>query len=545
MLVAIIVAALLALVLVAMFVKMKPKTDAKDLPVVSNALGSPTQHASFSPQSSTTGAMLTKMSGPLVAAGRVPNHGDRLWADFRRCVSFDILYFGNKLLKLNDEALEDVYAILNITAPVRSFFGPLRDVGSRFASTSVETREVDEMVLDDIVDFIEKAMPDVLVERTIDHLAQMESAKNKGKAINEDDYSFIDDYVPENNIYLAPTGSSMGLHPDAANRRVHQVDPVYFNAEEATYDGADDTYFNVAQYALGGESDYGLMPNIRSGGEYSLGMEPTYGIGSENYSFGNGGYSDATNDPAYASGSSGGLTYAMGNSVNASYAMNDEYTAGDGTYALGNSSDTTYAMGNDYASGENVMADANYSRGDGSDNVYALGNSSQNAANSDYDLGSGETNYSDGTPKDTLYGMASGTRQLVAPSSATYDTAENMDPTYGVANASEVVDPTDATYDAAHHSDATYGIMNDESTYGLAASANRNDDTYDVGRANTYGVNSDTSVNAALYDYGGDETYAGDISYDFAEENQVSASGNLRRGSTRSISYTDAVKPDA
>jgi len=164
------------------------------------------------------------------------------------------------MLALSDAALEDVYAILAVTCPVRSFFGPLRDVGNRFAAQTVEKQEIDELILDDIVDFIEKAMPDVLMERAIDMCAQIESAKQNAATAEEDFYEFINDYVPEDNMYLAPAGSCMGMRSDAAHRELHQVDPLYFEPDELEDDvGRRSEYSEICSYALGGASEYGVL----------------------------------------------------------------------------------------------------------------------------------------------------------------------------------------------------------------------------------------------------------------------------------------------
>ena len=51
---------------------------------------------------------ITRVANPDITPAELTLRGDRLWIDFRRCVSFDLTYFGNTLLALGDEQLEDV-----------------------------------------------------------------------------------------------------------------------------------------------------------------------------------------------------------------------------------------------------------------------------------------------------------------------------------------------------------------------------------------------------------------------------------------------------
>eukprot|EP00037_Helgoeca_nana_P015140 m.141781 g.141781 ORF g.141781 m.141781 type:complete len:2442 (+) comp22882_c0_seq1:29-7354(+) len=255
---AVVVAIILLLVLVALFVKMRPKTDDTDKSLADDTLSNPMYLTSTSATEFSVGAVsgvaIASIASKAITPAALTQRGDRLWSDFRRCIAFDTLYFGNKLLAVPDAALEDVYAILAMTCPTRSFFGPLREVGARFASQSIEKQAIDEMILDDLVDFIEKAMPDVLMERAIDMCAQIESAKQNSATAEEDFYQFIDGYVPEQNMYLAPDGSCMGMRSDAADRELHQVDPLYYEPDEDD-EGRSGGYSDIASYALGGSDE--------------------------------------------------------------------------------------------------------------------------------------------------------------------------------------------------------------------------------------------------------------------------------------------------
>jgi hypothetical protein len=57
---------------------------------------------------STWDIAITRVANPDITPAALTLRGDRLWTDFRRCVSFDLMYFGNTLLALGDEQLEDV-----------------------------------------------------------------------------------------------------------------------------------------------------------------------------------------------------------------------------------------------------------------------------------------------------------------------------------------------------------------------------------------------------------------------------------------------------
>lgn len=104
--------------------------------------------------------------------------GDRLWMAYRRCAAFDYLYLGNDLMCLSDTELHDVFAVLGITRPPDILLTPLITVGARFRVTEVSATPDDDAQLEDVVDFLFSALPDVLVERAIDCLA-LQTAKKE------------------------------------------------------------------------------------------------------------------------------------------------------------------------------------------------------------------------------------------------------------------------------------------------------------------------------------------------------------------------------
>ena len=217
--------------------------------------------------------------------------GDRLWMAYRRCVAFDYLYLGNELMLLSDIQLEDVFVVLGIKRPPRALLAPLKTVGARFKATELSTAS-DEAQLEDVVDFLFSAIPDVLVEHSIDclalHTAKKQAAKQKKReereeriekkrlraelplsapvdgivadgdeaqyadaealGISEDEdededdlyedfYAMIEDYRPAENDYLVPNPRGCrGLLPDAADRSVEEVDPLYWDVDHLSDD---------------------------------------------------------------------------------------------------------------------------------------------------------------------------------------------------------------------------------------------------------------------------------------------------------------------
>jgi hypothetical protein len=111
----------------------------------------------------------------MVAALGLPSglnqRSDLLWSNFRHATAFDHVYFGNELMMLTDGMLVDIYAIIGLRCPPVEFFGPLRGAGNRFLDQLPTIEEEDEFILDDAIDFLFRAMPDVLIERAIDMCA--------------------------------------------------------------------------------------------------------------------------------------------------------------------------------------------------------------------------------------------------------------------------------------------------------------------------------------------------------------------------------------
>jgi hypothetical protein len=326
--------------------------------------------------------------------------GDRLWTEFRRCTSFDHQYFGNRPMKLSDEALEDVYALLSVTCPPRSFYGALRTVGTRFLEQTVSPTDLEEIVLDDVVDYILRAMPDVMLERGIDMAAVLNRSAEAGLEVDDDEinetfYAMIAEYVPEENHYLAPGDSGRRMASDAALREVHQVDPIYYEVEED-----EETYEDATGYALA---------NVHE--------EPLYDVG------------EGGDCPTYDMGQSGNGIYDMGQSGH------DMYDGTDDTYGV-LAVQAAAVGGAIYSNNEPDAGSPIYGMADAGteEDIYGIAN---------HEDGPGPTPTQGGGP---IYGMASNS----SPAQPIYGMASNSPgptptqgdgPIYGMASNSSPAQP--------------------------------------------------------------------------------------------------------
>jgi hypothetical protein len=271
------VAAVLAAILIMLFV-MKSRSEYAERPdEMEIGTMNPTVGSKGTFPESDTGALSASAVGMLApfAIGALPlaalsQRGDRLWMDFRRCASFDSMYFGNPVLKLSDEALRDVYAILRIPCPPVSYFQPLRAVGDQFLRQAVGREGyalTDVEVIEDTADFVAAAMADVLVERAIDLCATIANANvNYNDAtVYEAFVAMVNVYDPENNHFLTTESAYeeiRGLRRDACDRAPDDKDPIYWEISDRTSTHQSE-YASAADYALsrsqGGrqqESDY-------------------------------------------------------------------------------------------------------------------------------------------------------------------------------------------------------------------------------------------------------------------------------------------------
>lgn len=160
--------------------------------------------------------------------------GSRLWSDFRRVVSFDGLYFRNQIMKLDDLALQDSYALLGISCPPSAYIDHLRIVGGRWLDLTFSDSNEEDLV-DDAVDFFETAMPDCLLERAIDLFALR--ALQGGTDPLEGAYALLGGNMfpsgPSEYAFMVRDKSGNAqMDPYAALRRVHCPEPEYFEIDD-------------------------------------------------------------------------------------------------------------------------------------------------------------------------------------------------------------------------------------------------------------------------------------------------------------------------
>ena len=149
-----------------------------------------------------------------------------------------------------------------------SYLGTLREVGSRFASQTIADGSHDnEMNIDDAVDFVMGALPDVLLEIAIDILSLHSEAPLPHRAtaaaavaetttsVQDHTYATLpatDDnvdeahheyhhltqvmknYTPELNPYLELSDLGVGMRQDAADRTLKEGGPSYYEIADGT-----------------------------------------------------------------------------------------------------------------------------------------------------------------------------------------------------------------------------------------------------------------------------------------------------------------------
>lgn len=327
--------------------------------------------------------------------------GDRLWKDFRRCTAFDHMYFGNNLFALSDTALEDVYAILAVPCPRRDHFGTLRAVASRFAQQSASQ----DGVIDDTVDFIVNAMPDVLVERALDMFATADDPPT-------DFYEAIDEYLAGNNPFFSGPAGQRGLAAAAASRELRVVEPLYYEVnttDEYSLISSDQTY--EAAYPMAG---------VQEDSEYQVA-----GAQEESaYSLAHGAAAEGAESP---------------------YAMGAAGSGADNVYSVGTAEEDTYAMATSPDASNGAAVDATYASASAADPVYGMASPGAGVAaaavEATYDtanaVGAAEAVYAAASPTEATYAMANGEQRAAAVVEATYAMGSAGEPIYAVGSGEE------------------------------------------------------------------------------------------------------------
>jgi hypothetical protein len=224
---------------------------------------------------------LTPYASGIVPAAGLTARGDRLWLDFRLCTGFDYIYFGNDLFKLTDPALEDVYALLQVACPPRTYFAPLRDVASQFLDQRVSRQSLTEAASsaeEDAIDFVSEPMAEFLVERAIDLLAILKATDHQiDESVYEAFYEMVSKYEPSQNGFLSQSfggAGGMGMRPDAATRSLVQAEPLYYEAEndyaainKALYEKAGGGVYDGLYDSATGEGPGGLYDSATASGD--------------------------------------------------------------------------------------------------------------------------------------------------------------------------------------------------------------------------------------------------------------------------------------
>jgi len=313
-----------------------------------------------------TGALPTAM---------LTERGDKLWTDYRRCASFDHLYYGNAPFQLSDTETEDVYGVLAVACPPRSYFEPLRQVGNSFLDQMVGKEGgalTDVSTIDDMVEFLSAGMADALVERALDLCATLKSAggEYQNEELYEVFYAMIGEYDPDQNAFLTQGENGRGLRVDAADRVLDHKEPIYW---EVMQEEADEEYSAITG-ALEDEAMYD--EGSASGGAHAIYDHANPGAGG----------AEATYAMADSVGAGGGeALYAMANSLSgdiprgeATYAIASAVTAraggGEATYAMADNSVGARAGGGEatYAMADNSVGAR---AGGGGEATYAIANS--------------------------------------------------------------------------------------------------------------------------------------------------------------------------
>lgn len=284
--------ALLALLLImvllaALFVRQQRKVDNKDVEAPAGL--NPLYGDNFIVTGASGAAALAPFaagSEPIYALGNTDNP---LWSNFRRCIAFDRLYYGNPPLALDDIALRQVYGILGLLAPPQDAIKPLRAIARRFFGTEIIGPVAQEHVTDDVEAFFWSAIVDDLVERAIDAIARHQQYSLAGTnelpiydqssaALDECFVNLNEDYVPADNEFLVPLKSDPSLRqlpPDAnAASNIYDMGNVRAHAELNYTLASGDAQVSYSVANMPTSNEYAISKPGDDQNVYSLGTNP-------------------------------------------------------------------------------------------------------------------------------------------------------------------------------------------------------------------------------------------------------------------------------
>eukprot|EP00035_Acanthoeca_spectabilis_P013992 m.264061 g.264061 ORF g.264061 m.264061 type:complete len:1851 (-) comp16021_c0_seq1:2623-8175(-) len=192
--------------------------------------------------------------------------GLEVWADFLRAVAFDFMYFNNPLLQLNDDALTRILIQFRIPCHEhRLLYARLRKLGSAFLQQSIQVDNA--KVMNEVVDFLDRAVVDVLFERALDVYCHFECERLRLEAdegspqyaepvpfeacyaeVDYDQmrrrsyvsmadkeslmYAQIDEFVAGRNPYMVETDTGIYVTRDEVNN------DQYLYPKQSTFDGS-------------------------------------------------------------------------------------------------------------------------------------------------------------------------------------------------------------------------------------------------------------------------------------------------------------------
>jgi len=294
-----------------------------------------------------------------------PNYGemtveDQVTPNYLRCLAYNMWHGG--LLQLSkDSDIVLIHQQLGLQQPSQSVAVALRDHARQFLDTVIPLAPavITDSLLDEAIEFMLAAFPDVLIDVAIDVIAASARRPTTEEQLYEQFYAALEEigveYEPVSALYE-------GIEPDQMGGYIEtNINPVYNmgggDDSEPMYNMASGTMENPYSYAAGGGHGHEGIYSMADGGgrRHSLDDdEPVYSPANEaepTYSF-----AGATDkEPTYSfagAGSGEEPTYSFASGVDSepTYSLAASKSESEPTYALGASktdSEPTYALAGD------------------------------------------------------------------------------------------------------------------------------------------------------------------------------------------------------
>lgn len=497
---ALLVLILLVLLIVALVLRQqKEKKDETDL----ESAGMNPMYGDFiiGNPAGVSGGVLAKGADPMYV---LADEGNRLWEDFRRCVAFDTMYYGNPPMRLDNAALNHVYGVLELISPGEHSLAPLRTLGRQFLHKVVpppKQQQALDNTLHDVVDFLWSAVADDLVERALDALARNSngSVRNLGDKQDGCEQDLCGTYVPEQNEFLQPIRNMPDLRqlaPMCVGEAVYDLSGSGNPGE--TYEFASQSGAPLAEYSMCDSTN-------ASANEYAVSMPD--GVVPEQ-------------EDVYTMATAMSIHNHNKRQASVIYGLANSTAAGGDS-----SSDVVYSLGGAAASGGSARQSAVYDFGTGAeasdtdtDMIYdnqpqglRVGGQLESIADeATYDVGSSNCPDITSTEDDPTYGLAaSGSQSVIAP--AVYDTGSaeseaaspvdyNLAATASTQDTNAVLAP--AEYDVADTAVAVGNVKRASYNEGVSLEALTPAAEYAVATEDTSAATEDStqSLPPAIYD---------------------------------------------